>query len=184
MRKDPNYSIYYINLCRLIILGIIPFTLLTFYNCAIYKRICQTSKFVIEENISKRLRRNQETDLAKVLFAIVALCIVCHTLRFFLNFYEMIWINDIISCTGWGLDGFPRWSYIVHEFSRLLLILNSSINIVIYCCFNAKFRKQVIRYKSTISEKLALRSMSTKQGTIEEDVRDSIVEIHSIQEKT
>ena len=184
MRKNPYYSIYYICLCRLIVLGVIPFSLLAFYNCAIYKRLSQPSK-MIEENFPTRIRRNQENDLAKVLFAIVALCVVCHTLRFFLNFYEMIWINNILSCMQAGERDFPAWSHIVQEFSRLLLVLNSSVNIVIYCCFNAKFRKQVLRYKGTISKRLTTRTHITNE--IEEQYHEEqyhSVELQPIKDKS
>ena len=183
MRKNPYYSIYYINLCRLIVLGVIPFVLLTFYNCAIYKRIRQGPKLIEENDLSKKVRRNQEHDLAMVLFSIVVLCILCHTLRFFLNFYEMIWINDILACTYEGKDGFPRWSYIVQEFSRLLLVFNSSVNIVIYCCFNQKFRRQVLQYKKTVDRKLTLRPMKKGETIDEESHHESISEMKPLNDK-
>ena len=63
-----------------------------------------------------------------------------------------------------GERDFPVWSHIVQEFSRLLLVLNSSVNIVIYCCFNAKFRKQVLRYKGTISNRLTIRTHITNEN--------------------
>ena len=139
MRKNPDYSKYYIHLCRLIVLGVIPFVLIAYYNFAIYKHIYQGSK-LFEEDISKRIRQKQENNLSRVLFAIVVLFILCHTLKIFLNFYEMIWIDDVLFCTMNGKDGFPRWSYIVQVFSRFLLVFNSSVNIVIYTCFSGKFR--------------------------------------------
>ena len=139
MRKNPNYSKYYIHLCRLIVLGVIPFVLIGYYNLTIYKHICQGPK-LFEEDISKRVRQKQENNLSRVLLAIVVLFILCHTLKIFLNFYEMIWIDDVLFCTMNGKDGFPRWSYIVQVFSRFLLVFNSSVNIVIYTCFSGKFR--------------------------------------------
>merc|ERR1712038_1523958 len=59
MRKDPNYSKYYIHFCRLIVLGVIPFVLIAYYNGIIYKHICQGPK-LFEEDISKRMRQKQE----------------------------------------------------------------------------------------------------------------------------
>ena len=165
MRRNPYYSIYYICLCRLIVLGIVPFSLLTFFNCAIYNRIKKPMPLMEDTNLTTRIRRNQENDLAKVLFAIVGLCIICHTLRFFLNFYEMIWINNLIACLQAGGREFPVWSHIVQECSRLLLILNSSTNIVIYCCFNSKFRTQLTKYKGTVINRLSL-----KHEAIEDEV--------------
>ena len=139
MRKDPNYSKYYIHLFRLIILGVIPFVLIAYYNGTIYKHICQGSK-LFEEDISKRMRQKQENNLSRVLLAIVVLFILCHTLKIFLNCYEMIWIDEVLACTMNGKDGFPRWSYIVQVFSRFFLVFNSSVNIVIYTCFSGTFR--------------------------------------------
>ena len=177
MRKDPYYSIYYINLCRLIVLGIIPFSLLTFYNYAIYKNIRETSKSIVG-NISRTPRRNQENELARVLFLIVGVCIVCHAPRFCLNFYEMVWINNAISCLRENKDEFPSWSYNVQEFSRFLMILNSTVNSVIYCCFNTKFRKQASRFKSTITRKFTLNP--TNQEIYEDENGDTPIELHSI----
>ena len=131
MRKDPYYSKYYIHLSRLIVLGVIPFVLIAYYNFTIYKHIYQRPT-MFEEDISKRIRQKQENNLSRVLLAIVVLFILCHTLKIFLNFYEMIWIDDVLFCTMNGKDGFPRWSYIVQVFSRFFLVFNSSVNIVIY----------------------------------------------------
>ena len=187
MRKNANYSIYYICLCRLIVLGIIPFSLLTFFNCAIYNRIKQPMPLIDDTTLSTRIRRNQENDLSKVLFAIVGICIICHTLRFFLNFYEMIWINNLLACIQAGAKReFPVWSHVVQEFSRLLLILNSSVNIVIYCCFNAKFRNQLIKYKGTIRKRLTIRNQTIEQVssplTQKEELICDRVELQPIQE--
>ena len=74
MRTNPYYSIYYINLGRLLVLGIIPLGLLVFFNCDIYKRIKSRSTLT-EENVSKGIKVKQENELARVLFAIVILFI-------------------------------------------------------------------------------------------------------------
>ena len=174
MRKDPYYSIYYISLCRLIVLGIIPFTLLTFYNYAIYKNIRETSKSIVG-NISRTPRRNQENDLAKVLFVIVGLCIICHAPRFCLNFYEMVWINDALACINANKAEFPPWMYSVQEFSRLLMILNSTVNSVIYCCFNNKFRRQASRFRRSLTSKFA--SKNNLQEVNEDPLCDNQVEM-------
>ena len=177
MRKDPYYSIYYISLCRLIVLGIIPFILLTFYNYAIYKNIRQTSKSIVG-NILRTPRRNQENELARVLFVIVGLCIVCHAPRFCLNLYEMFWINNALLCINANKDEFPPWSWSVQEFSRLLMILNSTVNSVIYCCFNNKFRRQASRLKRSFTCKFT--SKTNIQVVNEDQFRDIHVEMHSL----
>ena len=190
MRKNPYYSIYYINMCRLIVLGIVPFALLIFYNCAIYTKMKKTSELFAENiyNSRERLRRNQENNsAARVLFAIVGLCIVCHSLRFCLNFYEMMWINKVLSCSTADKDGFPPWSYIVEEFSRILMILNSFVNSIIYCCLNAEFRKKVVTFKTSFKRKWSndihtAAITATAANTNYENKRncDSVVEMQPI----
>ena len=162
MRRNPYYSTYYICLSRLIVLGIIPFSLLTFFNVAIYNRAKTPLPLIEETSTSTKVRGIQENDLSKVLIAIVALFIVCHTLRFFLNFYEMIWIDSLLACLQAEKAEFPVWSHIVQEVSRLLLILNSSSNNVIYCCFNTKFRNQLTKYKRRISQRLSRKNQTTE----------------------
>ena len=152
LRENPYYSIYYINLSRLIVNGIIPFVSLTFFNCSIYNRIRRRSN-LSEENSPRKQRCGQEHDLARVLLAIVLTFILCHTLRIFLNFYEMIWINDIIACMSAKQDEFPLWCSIVNQFSTLFMVLNSSTNTIIYCCLNKKFRGYMHRRISRLSRR-------------------------------
>ena len=66
-----------------------------------------------------------------------------------------------------GQPEFPIWSVIVQEFSRFLMVFNSSVNIFIYCCFNTKFRKQVLRYKNTIRRKLG--TIKTQELRVNDD---------------
>ena len=150
--------------CISLLILLVYISLLTFFNCAIYNRIKQPMPRIDDATITTRIHRNQEHDLSKVLFAIIGLFIICHTLRVFLNFYEMIWINNILACIQAGAKReFPVWSHVVQEFSRFLLILNSSINFVIYCCFNAKFRNQLIKFKGTIRKRLTSRNETVEQ---------------------
>ena len=186
MRTNPYYSIYYINLGRLLVLGIIPLGLLVFFNCDIYKRIKSRSTLT-EENVSKGIKVKQENELARVLFAIVILFILCHALRVVLNFYEMIWINKAISCMLAGQPEFPRWSVIVNEFSRFLMVFNSSVNIVMYCCFNTKFRKRALRYRNTITNKLSTtktpEELRGSDNNDDEDMHNDTVQLQSIRQK-
>ena len=42
-----------------------------------------------------------------------------------------------------GYHAFPLWSHLLTNCSHILLILNSSINILIYCVLSSRFREEV-----------------------------------------
>ena len=78
-------------------------------------------------------KRREEVNLSMVFVVMVIVFIVCNTLKFGLNFYDGV--N--------GTVGASSISRIIAYFSNLLVILNSSINMIIYCVMNAKFRRHL-----------------------------------------
>lgn len=57
------------------------------------------------------------------------------------SFYSslfMIWMLQ--QCFSY-FRSFPAWSRITGSFSHFLMVVNSSVNIFLYCLFNAQFRK-------------------------------------------
>ena len=144
MRMNPYYSIYYINPATLLVLGILPLTLLAYWNFNIYKQIKSVSSWA-EQNASRPSRSHQENDLARVLIGIVITFVCCHALRILLNFHEAITIKNIMACHAEGKEGIPLWPQITNEFSKLMLVTNSSANIIIYCCLNSNFRKNMVQ---------------------------------------
>ena len=143
MRMNPMYSIYYINPATLVVLGILPLILLAYWNFNIYKQIKSVSSWA-EQNASRPSRSHQENELARVLIGIVITFVCCHALRILLNFHEAITIKDIMACHAEGKEGIPLWPQITNEFSKLMLVTNSSANIIIYCCLNSNFRKNIM----------------------------------------
>ena len=131
----------------MLLLGIIPFALLAYYNYNIYKGIklppsLDRQLSLDQPNQSGNCRSNQETDLARVLIGIVITFIFCHSLRIILNFMDMISAQE--ECWNVpGKHGIPSWAEIAVPFNKLLLIVNSSTNMIIYCCLNAAFRRQI-----------------------------------------
>ena len=143
MRMNPMYSIYYINPATFVVLGILPLILLAYWNFNIYKQIKSVSSWA-EQNASRPSRSHQENELARVLIGIVITFVCCHALRILLNFHEAITIKDIMACHAEGKEGIPLWPQITNEFSKLMLVTNSSANIIIYCCLNSNFRKNIM----------------------------------------
>ena len=148
MRLNPYYSIYYINPATLLVLGIIPMILLAYWNYIIYQHIKTSSDW--QEEHSHRstgsARQKQENEFAKVLIGIVVTFVCCHILRIILNFHEAIVIKDLMACDSEGKEGLSLWPQITNEFNKLMLVLNSSVNMIIYCCLNSKLRN-FIAYK-------------------------------------
>lgn len=158
--KDPYYLKYYRFWARLIVTGFVPFALLIFFNISIYNAIKKNAKrrqsllssqpsaqpiliqYLPIYNIgrcsirtSKPLaastKLKDEENLSMSFVGIVTVCLLCHSLKFVLNFYD-----------GFsGKVGATRGSRIAAYFSNFLVVLNSSINMIIYCIMNTKFRK-------------------------------------------
>lgn len=90
---------------------------------------------------AQKLRQQQpqlsgkDIKMATTVFAIVAVFLFCHTPRLFLNLYETF-------LTSTHRQGYPpEWFLCVISVSHLLLTINSSVNIIIYCAMGKKFRR-------------------------------------------
>ena len=162
--ENRYYLNYYRNWAKLIVTGIIPFVLLIFFNTYIYK--------AIKKNVSRRQRltssgssapaaqrllstqqsdqsialgttvkstscsvkRKDEENLSMVFVGIVTIFLLCHSLKIVLNFYDGIF----------GKVGATSWNRIGGYFSNFLIVLNSAINMIIYCILNRKFRNHFL----------------------------------------
>jgi len=80
-----------------------------------------------------------------VFMGIVGAFLVCHFLRIFLNFHEMFVIEEAMACSQAGKRSFNKWVIITNFFSHFLLVINSSINMLIYGILNSAFRAQLIK---------------------------------------
>ena len=151
IRRNHYYSIYYISLARFLVTGIIPLVLLAYWNYNIYKYM-KSSSNCVEQNSSRPSRNSQENELARVLLGIVIMFVCCHTLKLFLNFYEAIMIENIRSCISTGKTGISFWIQITTAFNALMVAINSSANMIIYCCLNSNFRKNLLKCRMKYHE--------------------------------
>ena len=74
--------------------------------------------------------------LAKVFVVMVVAFLFCNSLKFGLNIYDGIV----------GKHKAEEWYRIISYFSNLLVLINSSMNMIIYCIMNHKFREDLIEY--------------------------------------
>ena len=159
LRMSPSYSFYYVNILTPLSLGVVPLLLLLFLNFAIYRKIKLPSELIRhhQHRMSKR-KLTKEIDLARILVWIVTIFIVCHSLRLFLDIHEIAVIDQVRECPPSQM--FPPWIFILLSISKLLIVVNSSANMIIYCCLNAKFRRCFGSYKKNV-----LTNFSTQRLT-------------------
>ena len=131
LRMNDLYVTWYINWARLLVLGLVPFISIFFLNTKIYLAIRRRRKG----------RRWRDDNLSMVLMLIVAVFLICNLPRLILNMHEITVIQDVNRCQHTDLGGFPLWSIALGFVSHVLLVFNSSINLLIYCMVGAKFRQ-------------------------------------------
>ena len=96
-------------------------------------------------------RRNAEDRLAKVFMGIIAIFLVLHFPRVALDFYELATMEKTRACEKAGQLNLHLWPTLAVITSQLLLVVNSSVNMVVYCCLGSKFRAEVFKTAKSIS---------------------------------
>ena len=121
---------------KLIILGILPFTIFSIVNVRIYREVSKLRK----------RKEKQEANLCIILIFIVLTFFICHSPRLLLNIHEIWTLDQVEHCLHIQqtiLGGFPVWAILLGYVSNVLMVINSSANLVIYCIIGANMRKQL-----------------------------------------
>lgn len=130
LRQDIYYRHIYIIYLNLLVHGLLPLSLLLFMNISIYRNLKQFSgenSCVESPRDPDRSRRLSEVTLARISCLIVGVFVVCHSIRWLPNIYEIrqgVLTKDQIV--------WPDWVSSVTEISHLLTVFNSSVNFYIY----------------------------------------------------
>jgi len=123
MRMDKDYVLYYLNVTRLIFLGLAPLSFLTVLNVRVYSAIQRNS------NLRQR-------SYSIILLLIVSVFIICQLPRMIFNIYEVLILDE--------LDEHrppPLWSFYFLIFSNdICPIVNATVNFFIYFFIAKKFR--------------------------------------------
>jgi len=136
-RDDPDYIRYYILLANFIVMAFLPFLILTIINSMLYKTITNTS--TTNKRSTNRQKRDQ--SIAMILVGIVFVFAFCNVFRIIINLYEVFHL----AIYGDIAKNWPKWCSLMSDFSHLLLVLNSSVNIIIYGWKDAKFRELLLK---------------------------------------
>ena len=84
---------------------------------------------------------NNNDNLAPILFGVVIVFVICNSLRVILNIYDSAVVEDIIECEKQKMGRYPpAWVLCTISVSHLLLMLNSSVNFLVYCVAGKRFR--------------------------------------------
>jgi len=144
LSKNPFYSKVYKQYVEIFVTVLAPLLLLLALNF----RIIYAIRYQTLRTPSTSSER-REQYLTYLLVSIVAVFLFCHSLKFFLVFYKELDVARTLRNMECELQGgrarYPTWMFIVSPISHLLLVLNSSLNFLIYCFVGARFRIQFRR---------------------------------------
>ena len=128
MRQNEYYYQIYVMWLSLLLMSIGPFVLLVVLNALIVRELIKLSR---GNNIiagpGSPSNRGKDIVLAKVSLAIVFVFILCHSVKWIPNVYELMYPMWVPDNHDW-----PNWIKIITHFSHLALVFNSSVNFYIY----------------------------------------------------
>ena len=99
-------------------------------------------------------RRKKEDNMAVIFMGFILVFLVCHLPRLLLNIHELVTLQHAMECQKAGLNPFPLWSLITITVSHILLVINSSTNIFIYCILSSKFREEITKVYQSFMRKV------------------------------
>ena len=137
LRMSDIYVTWYHNWSRFLVLGIIPFSVISVLNYRIY---------ITVKKRRMNVRKNNDDNLSVVLVVIVFSFLMSNVLRISLNMHEITVIEEIQLCRCSELGGFPISIVVLGFISHILLVINSSVNLLIYCIFGVRFRQVLCSY--------------------------------------
>jgi len=128
LRFNEIFVTGYLTIARFVLLAFLPFLLLILLN---FRIIADLKSANIQRFGSAQVYR-KEKNLYLVLLSVVCTFILLHTPRLILDLQEVINYSQISNC---GYAGFisPVWVDMLLSVSHLMVILNSSINFLLYC---------------------------------------------------
>ena len=193
LRKNKYYYSMYIVGLNLVFNGIIPFTLLIILNMLLYKRLklilSDTSTYIrassVESNqpsnlpseqnglIKNNMRRLKASEivLAKVSIFIVFVFILCHSVRWIPNIYELIqrMYQEDEKNIHW-----PSWIESITHISHFLTVFNSSVNFYIYCLTHYGVPSKICFLHNQRDTNIKMNRIMSRRKTITCDVESDL----------
>ena len=137
--KSETYRTNYHLWAALFIDSILPFLALFVLNGAILIRLNRSCKE--KSNLAKGNDENRK-PCTRILFSIVGLFMISHTPCVV---WKILWHLGCINCTTTEESDFRRKWYFITPIKKLSLVINPSLNFVLYCIMGTKFREEFVR---------------------------------------
>lgn len=134
-RNHPLYRSIYLNFLYVSFMFLFPFVLLIVMNAFLIRAVRKSERSTAEESRCFRKSRRRDTNLTMMLISVVVVFLVCQAFALVDNVLIVIWSVEIT-----GSDGYM----IFYTISQVLVVFNSAINFILYCCFGRKFRRAFI----------------------------------------
>lgn len=96
----------------------------------------------------ERLEENEQQNLAIMLMVVVLIFVICNALAMIANILDMLNFNAAsLTKVSWLASAWDSQFALICctnlQISNLLVTLNSSVNLFIYCGFGRKFRREL-----------------------------------------
>jgi len=132
-RAEPfRHNVYYFNIycmwMNFFCMGLIPFVLLIVLNALTLKELQRLRGGQVTHGPESQANRRASLVMAQVSLAIVFVFIVCHSIKWIPNVYELLQVGR---ADGEQLH-WPPWIELVTHISHLMTVFNSSVNFYIY----------------------------------------------------
>ena len=123
------YHNYYIHLYYLLVIQNLTDLNIFIFSSSylIYRKMRSSSANVSFSTSQERARRRRNRNITLVLIGIIFLFLVCHIGEVAISIYELVGLLDE------ERKPFPKWANNIVIVNHLLIVINSSLNFVIYC---------------------------------------------------
>ena len=190
MRLNPYYSISFLGSLNLVFLGLFPFISLLYFSYYIKKSLNQRLGFIAskpnkesltrrnlmnskiiewkapDHEISRNERHCNSNKATKTFFLMVFTFILLHSLRFVTSLGEFIVLLGKNKLSDEDLEyyGGPEWLYIVVLIGNICMVINASINFLIYLYLNSSKKSKVIHSCIPLINNTLICTINTNQS--------------------
>jgi len=109
-----------------------PFLLLTILNFRIYRRYL---------SFGFTIAQGKDVQMTRILLTVVLTFLLLNLPRLILGIFEISRFRVVVLCVLSSYNySVPEWQWVMDQVARYLVVLNSSINFIIYCLAGKQFR--------------------------------------------
>ena len=191
MRMNFYYSIFFLGSLNLVFLGLFPFFILLYFSYYIKKSLTQRLGFISTKPNKESLKRRNlmkntvvqwkapdhestqnkrhcnSNKATKTLFLMVFTFILLHSLRFVTSLGEFIVSlgKNKISDEDLKYYGGPEWLYVVVVIGNICMVINASVNFLIYLYLNSSKKYKLVHFCIPLINNTLLSTINVNQPT-------------------